>query len=41
LTVPRSIDEAGSVRNVAGIGEVEEHLTEGGNEHFELVGVSR
>jgi hypothetical protein len=26
---------------VAGIGEVEEHLTEGGNEHFELVGVSR
>jgi hypothetical protein len=30
-----------SVRNVAGIGEVEEHLSEGGNEHFGLVGVSR
>jgi hypothetical protein len=26
---------------VAGVGEVEEHLTEAGNEHFELVGVSR
>lgn len=26
---------------VAGIGEVEEHLTEGGNEHFELVSVTR
>jgi hypothetical protein len=26
---------------VSGVGEVEEHLTEGGNEHFELVGVSR
>ncbi len=26
---------------VAGIGEVEEHLTEGGNEHFDLVGVTR
>jgi hypothetical protein len=26
---------------VAGIGEVEEHVSEGGNEHFELVGVTR
>jgi hypothetical protein len=26
---------------VAGIGEIEEHLTEGGNEHFELVSVTR
>ena len=26
---------------VSGIGEVEEHLTEGGDEHFVLVGVTR